>query len=352
MDASVIVVNWRQPELTVRCLRSLIGQTSEWSFEVVLVENEARPGAVDAFRGAFPDLLVVEESTNAGFAGGVRRGIEASSGDVVVLLNNDAVAEAGFLDAGLRALRDGGPTVAAASATVTLEGRFVPTTSRFAGALVDGEGVAWRRSDVDGAVTLMNGTGIELGLDGNGRDRDWLRPVDLVIDPAGRPFGFSGGAAFLRRSALAAVGGFDESLFMYYEDLDVSWRLRLAGHEIVHAASARTVHRHAASSDDDGVLVRRQSMRNRLLVVLRNGSWGFVFRVVLRTFARLLLDLVRPDAAHLSRRDWAAVSRGLVTASRSAVVARRRSGVSRPDRLRVEQSLSPSGAAPSSGGDA
>jgi len=349
MDASVIVVNWRQPELTVRCLHSLMGQDSQWSFEVVLVENEARPGAVDIFRRTFPDLVVVEESTNAGFAGGVRRGIEASTGDVVVLLNNDAVAEPGFLDAGLRALRDGGETVAAASATVTLEGRFVPSGSRGVRALVDGEGVAWRRSDDADAVTLMNGTGIELGPDGNGRDRDWLRPVDLVADPGGRPFGFSGGAAFLRRSALAAVGGFDESLFMYYEDLDVSWRLRLAGQEIVHAASARAVHRHAASSDDDGVLVRRQSMRNRLLVVLRNGSWGFVLRVVLRTLARLLIDLVRPDTALLTRRDWAAVSRGLVTASRSAVAARRRSGVSHADRLRVERSLSSSDAAPSSG---
>ncbi|KQM25570.1 MULTISPECIES: glycosyltransferase family 2 protein [unclassified Frigoribacterium] len=339
MDASVIVVNWRQPELTLRCLESLVGQRASASFEIVLVENEASPGGTEPFRRLVPDLVVVEEATNAGFAGGVRRGIEASRGDVVVLLNNDAVAEPGFVEAGLAALRAGGPRVAAASATVTLEGGFVRATARDEGALVDGRGTAWLRSSAPEAVGLLNGTGVELAPDGNGRDRDWLRPSDDVVDHPADPFGFSGGAAFVRRTALEAVGGFDEGLFMYYEDLDVSWRLRLAGLEIVHAASARTIHRHAASSAGSGALVRRQSMRNRLLVVVRNGSAGFVARVTLRTLARLLIDLARPRGAQLSRRDWGSVCRGLPSAVAGALVSRRRSGVTRGERRRVEQSL-------------
>jgi GT2 family glycosyltransferase len=339
MDASVIVVNWRQPDLTARCLESLARQRADASWEIVLVENEALPGAVDRFRRLVPDLVVVEEPTNAGFAGGVARGLRAARGDVVVLLNNDAVAEPGFVEEGLRALRDADPRVAAASATVVLAGTFSPASRRGDSVLVGLDGRLWERDDDPSAVVLLNGTGIELDRDGNGWDRDWLAPATPVPPRAEPPFGFSGGAAFVRRDALDEVGGFDESLFMYYEDLDVSWRLRLAGRDVVHAPAARTVHLHAGSSSSSGSLVRRQSMRNRVLVVVRNGSRALVLRVVVRTAGRLVLDLARPARAQLSPREWASLVPDLVRSVPRAWAARRRSGVTETARRAVESSL-------------
>ncbi len=229
MDVSVVIVDWHQPELTRRAIDSVRSQRVDADVEVVLVVNEADDRTVAAYRTDLPAVVIVAEPTNAGFAGGVARGIAAASAPVVALLNNDAVADHGFLARGLAALAAGGDRVAGVAATVVLEGGFVPVPAAAAPGpddLVGVDGRRWRR-DADGR-TLVNGTGVVLDRSGNGRDRDWLRPLQDAPETAPL-FGFSGGAVLLRRDALADVGGFDESLFMYYEDLDVSWRLRLAG---------------------------------------------------------------------------------------------------------------------------
>ncbi|RDI00068.1 GT2 family glycosyltransferase [Curtobacterium sp. AG1037] len=343
MDVSVVIVDWHQPELTRRALRSVLSQRVDASVEVVLVVNEADDATVAAYRADHPGVVVVPEPTNAGFAGGVSRGIAASTGDIVVLVNNDAVADNGFLDRGLVALAAGGPTVGAVSATVVLEGRFRPVVDGAPTSqddLVAGDGRRWRRAET--GETLVNGTGVVLDRSGNGRDRDWLRPVDDAPEHAPL-FGFSGGAAFLRRAALEAIGGFDESLFMYYEDLDVAWRMRLAGFDVRHAPEAVVVHRHAASSGSDGPLVRTQSMRNRLLVVARNGSGGFLARVVVRTVLRLVRDLLRPSTAQLRPAAWWRLIREARAALRRARRLRRGDRIDDTARRRVERLLDATG---------
>lgn len=341
VKTSVIVVDWRRPDLTARCLTALGAQEGVEDVEVVLVENEATPAEVDRWRRAWPGVVVVGEPENVGFAAGVVRGAAAATGEVLVLVNNDAVPEPAFLARGLAALAEGGEDVAAVAATVVLEGGF-----RAAGAhdpaddvLVGLEGERWVRHP--GGVALLNGTGVEVTRDGNGHDRDWLRPV-----PPGRPehardpFAFSGGAVFLRRAAVDEVGGFDPSLFMYYEDVDLAWRLRLAGRRVVHAPEAVVVHRHAGSSGSGSVFVRYQSTRNRLAVVLRNGSPALVLRVLLRTLARCALDL-RPAGAHrhLPPAEWGRLARSLPGLVAGALRRRRADAVPDGRRRAVEALL-------------
>jgi len=340
VDVSVVIVDWHQPDLTRRAVGSVLSQRVDASVEVVLVVNDADDDTVRSYREDFPALVVVPEPTNAGFAGGVARGLAASSGAVVVLVNNDAVADHGFLDRGLAALAAGGPTTAAVAATAVLEGRFapvVPGASRSDDDLVAADGRRWRRVET-GGVTLVNGTGVVLDRSGNGRDRDWLRPVDDAPEHAPL-FGFSGGAAFLRRAAVDAVGGFDESLFMYYEDLDLAWRLRLAGYRIGAAPDAVVVHRHAASSGSDSPLVRYQSMRNRLVVTARDATDRMVGRVVARTVVRMVRDLAQPARAQLTPGAWWRLVREAPAALRRARRLRRVDGHDAQARRRVESLL-------------
>ena len=349
MLATVVVVDWRQPELTRRCLRSLSAQVRAGEVEVVLVVNEATAGQVEAYRTEFPSVHVVPVERNLGFAGGVARGLEAVAADVVVLLNNDAVAEPGFVRAGLAELDRRGPSTAAVAATVVLEGRF--ELARGPGTvddLVGLDGRRWRRSADGAGERLLNGTGVQVDVNGNGADREWLTPLDGHggADGSPDPFGFSGGAVFLRRSALDEAGGFDESLFMYYEDVDVSWRLRLAGYDIGWAPAAVVVHRHAGSSSSSGELVRYQSMRNRLVVVVRVGSVRVVARVLARTALRCARDLLPGGTRQLAARQWARLLAEMPRAIRGAVRARRLDGRTARDRGRVEGRLLPTVALP------
>jgi len=336
VDASVVVVNWRRPDLTAACLRSLLAQRTERSYEIVLVENEAEEGAVRRWHEEFPSVAVVEVAHNAGFAGGVTRGLRASGGEVVVLVNNDATVDEGFLEAGLACLERGGADLAGVAARVQLEGRFVrveggPSDEDAVGI----DGTRWRRVTGVG-VELVNGTGTLLTRDGNGQDRDWLRPVAELEEHADDPFGFSGGAAFVRRHHLEAVGGFDETIFMYYEDLDLCWRLRLAGDRIGYAGEALVVHRHGGSSSSSSVLVREQSMRNRLVVVAANGSRRMIVRVVGRTAGRFVRDALRPARAHLPLSAWRRIARWLPRALLASTRRRRASGVSERERRTLE----------------
>jgi GT2 family glycosyltransferase len=239
-DVTVVVVNWRQAELTARALTSLRSQTI--SHRVLLVDNASGDGSVDSLAAGFPEVEVLELPENVGFAGGMAAALARVDTRFVALLNNDAVAEPGWLEHSLAALED--PTVAAASAKLLLD-----------------DGAPERRINNAGVVLLETGYGADRGL-GEPDDERFAAPVEV--------FGFSGGAAVLRTLAVKAVGGFDPSLFMYYEDTDLSWRLRLAGWRIVYVPQAVVHHRHAASSDQRSRMFAFHTERNRLLLLARH----------------------------------------------------------------------------------
>lgn len=330
--ATAVVVNWRQAELSSAALASLERQTglAERGVElgVVLVDNDSGDGSAALLRERHPGVLVVETGRNGGFGAGVNAGIRARPADVYLLLNNDAVAEPGFA-AALLATLEAEPDAGAVTARMLLAGRYrrlEPGAAAEVGAksvtghdgaawvavagasgAVDAQGDAGAAGGATDGVELVNSTGNEVTRSGNGRDRDWLVPADgdaggSAARPAGEVFGFCGGAAALRAEALDAVGLFDESLFMYYEDTELSWRLRRAGWRVRYAPDAVVRHAHAASSGTGSALFRSTNERNRLLVALRAAPAGVAARALARTIAgtarAVLGALRRPDAAH------------------------------------------------------
>lgn len=344
---SVVVVSWNGLALTQRCLDSLRGQTGpddDLEVELVVVDNGSTDGTARALRDV-PDVRLVALPTNTGFAGGVNAGVRATSGDVVVLLNNDAVATPGFLRALVAPLRaaaggsdaPGGGRVGATTGRVLLSGRFVPADAGAgddgATVLVAADGRRWRRAD-DGA-TLVNSTGNELTTAGNGRDRDWLAPADAVA--RAEVFGFNGGCAALARAALADVGLLEESFFMYYEDTELSWRLRRRGWTVRHVPEAVTVHDHAASSGTASAFFLDHNERNRLLVALVHAPWAVVLRASGRAVVRAALG---PERARRARVLASVVARVPWALRRRAAVDR----TARVPRAEVAALLVPNGA--------
>jgi N-acetylglucosaminyl-diphospho-decaprenol L-rhamnosyltransferase len=314
-EVAVVVVNWNAAELTQRCLDSLATQPTDGAVLAVVVDNGSTDGSADALALANPGLPVLRRPDNGGFGAGVNEALRSpalAGVRFVVLLNNDAIAEPGFLDAIVRPLREDG-TVAAATARILLDGLWRRAGERVDGervgsALVDARGGVWVRDDSSGRV-LTNSTGNVLDHAGNGMDRDWLAPHP--VEAAREVFGFSGGAAALRVSALDSVGFFDESLFMYYEDTELSWRLRRAGWDIVYAPDAVVRHEHAASSGTGSRLFLLSNTRNRLAVGLLHAPAGMLARGVARTLGRLA-RLTLGAARHRDRRpELSAVAAGL-----------------------------------------
>lgn len=299
-SVTVVVVNWNGGDLLAACLDSLVTdvtdvaasrESSERAVEIVVVDN----GSTDGSQRAAADhrgVRLVQLPDNRGFGAGVNAGIAASDGDYVVLVNNDAVVRPGFLEALVRPL-DLDPHVGAVTGLVLLAGTFAtgsaPGTRTFRGR----GPLTWHRlPDGTPGHRLVNSRGNTVSRSGNGADVGWLDPVDELTEDVTAPttevFGFNGGNAALRRTALEAVGTFDESLFMYYEDTDLSWRLRRGGWTVVHAPGAQTDHLHSASSGADSSFFAVHNARNRLVVALVHGPWSMVARAYARTVVRLV----------------------------------------------------------------
>jgi GT2 family glycosyltransferase len=199
MIASVVVPNWNGRSWLPGLMRSLAEQ--EWApAEVIVVDNGSHDGSVEYLRAAHPRVQVLALGANTGFAYAANRGIEAACGDAVALLNSDVVLEHDWLARMTRALE--AEPVAAAVACKMLS-------------LADPERVY--------------DTGDILRRDGVCEQRGRFSRDDGSWDRAGDVFGACAGAALYRRSALLAVGGFDERYFAYLEDVDLALRLRLAG---------------------------------------------------------------------------------------------------------------------------
>ena len=313
-------MNWNGGELLQDCLRSLVADAGDdASIEIVAVDNASTDGSLERAEREFPRVRALRRTANEGFAAGANAGIRATSGAFVVLVNNDARVRPGFLRAITAPMRrPGGADVAAVTGRVLLAGRFRPApdgTPPEEG-LVGHDGRVWLRvpEGADG-VQLLNSTGNLMTRSGNGRDRDWLAPAESPASSA-EVFGFNGDCAALRRRALDEVGLLETGLFMYYEDTELSWRLRRAGWRIEHAHTAVTEHQHAASSGTATQFFQVHNTRNRLVVALSHAPWPVVLRALARTLARLVRGPGRVRTASALRQ--------AVTMSPAALRTRRR----------------------------
>ena len=289
-----IVVSWNGADLLPSCLDALRAQTlPHGDLSIVVVDNGSTDATVELLAREYPEVSCVRSPTNLGFAGGVRLGMVGFAGLYVAVVNNDLTLGADALSR-LRAVleRPSADRVAAATARILLAGTYRPARpdERLLRGTLRAEDRAFRRtepSDPSG-LTLVNSTGNIVRNDGTGVDRSWLE-IDGAADAPEDVFGFCGGAALLRRDAVDEVGGFDPSLFLYYEDTDLSWRLRAHGWQIRYGPDALATHLHAASSDSSSALFRYYNTRNSLIVFARHAP----VRVALRSFARQVAGCVR-----------------------------------------------------------
>lgn len=294
-QTSIVVVTWNGAALLPSCLDSLLAQDGAQP-EIVVVDNGSTDGTLQLLSAEYPRVRVVALPRNLGFTGGANAGIAAARGEFIGLLNNDAVAGPGFVAAAAAALV-ANPGLGAVTGLILLDGGYAPAPSGTGAALVAADGTTWVRSAA--GTTLVNSTGGEVTRSANGRDRDWLTPADELSRPPGAVAAFSGGAVLLRRAALEAVGTFDERLFMYYEDSDLSWRLRRSGWPIGFEPGAVVVHQHAASSGTETDFFLFHNERNRLLFALKHGPASVIASAYGRTVVAIVRALLRgaPRAA-------------------------------------------------------
>jgi len=216
-NVSVIVPTLNGAHLLPACLDALRQQTYR-SFETVVVDDGSTDETLKLLSEHYPEVQVVGHATRLGVARGFNDGIRASTSPIVVLLNNDTEAEPNWLAELCRPLESDSSIDFCASKLLLFDRR-----------------------------TILHSAGDFFGRDGMPGSRGVWQEDRGQFDHGSEPFGPCGAAAAYRRSLLDRLGLFDESLESYCEDVDLSFRARLAGFRCQFVPSARVYHRLSAT---------------------------------------------------------------------------------------------------------
>jgi GT2 family glycosyltransferase len=244
LSVSIIVVHYGSYDNLQDCLNSLLNYSRD--AEIIVVDNADLPAK---FTSAFPGIKLFRSLGNVGFGSACNRGARLSRGSLLVFLNNDIVVGPGWLDELLGPLSD--PAVGAVSPLVVFRDR--PDRVNAAGGDSDFVGLAWRRGIGESRNSKMDG------------DFFWL----------------PGSCLAMRKEVFTKIGGFDPSFFLFLEDVDLSWRLRIAGYDLAFAPKAVVLHEWMAStrrlSSSD---IQYLHNRNRLRLILKNYGAATLLRVL------------------------------------------------------------------------
>ena len=239
----VIVINWNRRELLRACLDSLARQT-HGSYEVVVVDNSSTDGSaalVEEIAKSFPvPLRLIANTANLGFCAANNQAILATKTELVALLNNDAEAEPGWLEALERAVRMGEDVGMAACKVLVWED---PTR-------------------IDKCGHLIYPDGQNRGRGSGQVDRGQFDHMEEVLWP-------DGCAAMYRRAMLEDVGGFDEDFFAYADDAELGLRARWAGWRCWYTPDAVVRHHRGATLGLGSARRLTLIERNRVLLAVK-----------------------------------------------------------------------------------
>ncbi|HEX3082677.1 MAG TPA: glycosyltransferase family 2 protein [Candidatus Saccharimonadia bacterium] len=290
MKTFVVIPNWNGIDMIEECLRSLEKQTQVHT--VIVVDNGSVDGSNVVVRDKFPKVQLLEFPNNAGFAGGVNRGIRPAleqGADYIALFNNDAVADPHWLERLVAALEADPKAGAVAAKIMTQDGKRLDSTGDFYS--------IW-------GMPFPRGRGEE---DEGQYDGEANHHV----------FAVSGGASLYRAKMLKQIGLFDEDFFAYFEDLDISFRGQLAGWTMIYEPHAEVLHaiggtssridhykkgQKAAAANHDGVqrpsaFARFHTVKNFAYVYTKDMPgwlyWKYLPRLIVSWGMMLASDLRR-----------------------------------------------------------
>ncbi len=247
-DISVIVVSFNTVNMTLKCLDSVVRQTETPQCEIIVVDNASQDGSPDRIKGAFPEVILIRNCQNLGFAAANNRGIRVGRGRYFFLLNSDAVLLGHALDV-LVDYMDRHPNVGVVGPQLLdnegklhLSARLFPTVeyALFEALFLH---MIFPQSRRFGAQLLSW----------------WDHKTERAVDSV------EGSAFLIRKSVVDQIGLMDIDYFMYSEEVDWCWRVKSAGYEVVYFPQARVIHYGGGSGTVKDPKLALEACRSKIL---------------------------------------------------------------------------------------
>lgn len=239
---TIIILNWNGLKDTIKCLQSL-KKIAYSNYEIIVVDNGSSDGSVDFLIKEYPEVQLISNPQNLGYAGGNNVGISYSlekGTDYVLLLNNDTVVDPNFLLELIIVAETDSKIAIVQSNIISFDGETEYSFYDKYGATFS------RKSKID-----------------SNENNDMEKP--LLFYPCG--------ACMLIRKAVLVEKFFDERLFAYYEDVDTGWKLRLRNYNICYARKSICYHEGSSSLKNNKPFKMYLIWRNRVRVLTKNYSF-------------------------------------------------------------------------------
>lgn len=239
---SIITLNYNQLKVSCEFLDSCKLLTYP-NYEIILVDNASKEDPTSFIEKNYPEVTLIRNSSNLGFAGGNNVGIAAAKGEYVFVVNNDTEVTPNLLDK-LVAPFEQDSSIGVVSPKIKYYSN--PTLIQYAG------------------YTSMNPfTGQATAIGGKEEDRG-------QHDVSGYTYFAHGAAMLVKREVIENVGAFATEFFLYYEELDWGERIRRAGYNIYYQAEAEIFHKESVTVGKENPMKAYYHTRNRILFMRRN----------------------------------------------------------------------------------
>jgi GT2 family glycosyltransferase len=220
LDLSIIIVNWNTKKLLLDCLASIYKTVKRISMEVWLVDNASTDGSVEAAKRFYPDVKIIQNTRNLGFAAANNRALKQMSGRYAVLLNTDAVLTKGAVEAIYDFMENTPDAGMACGQLLNPDGSKQNSIANFPGL----------------PSLLFNETMLRILLPGRypSKRKKYTSPIE--VDSC------IGACLIVRKKTMDHVGLLDEDYFFFFEETDWARRIKQSGWKIYFVPTARIIH--------------------------------------------------------------------------------------------------------------
>ena len=274
----IILLNWNNEEDTLECIESLEGINYD-NYKIIVVDNGSEAESVLKIEKKYPELKIIKNKENFGFAGGNNIGIKyamENGADYVLLLNNDTTVEKDFLE-----------KLVEAGELNKENGLLGPKTNYHSE-----QNRIWFAG---GKVSWLKNKGTHIGLDEiDSKQYDEIKEVDYL----------TGCCLLIKREIIEKIGVLEEDYFLYYEDTDFCLRAKNIGYKCLYIPEAKIYHKVSRSTKPGSSSYIYYHTRNGFVMAKRTGS--FLNKIVLYIFCvYLFLKQIIKIIFIPQKRNWA-----------------------------------------------
>ena len=265
-SVSIVIPHWNNVDVLSECLESILNTDFE-NFETIVVDNASTDNSVASVRSNYPNVKLIENDKNYGYAGGCNIGAEAASGDFLIFLNNDTVQEKDWISNLIKTINSDDKIAAVQPKILNYYDRNVFDYAGGSGGHMDIYCFPFAR----------------------GRIFSFQENDEGQYNNKEKCFWSSGTCFMVRRELFQKAGGFDESFFAHMEEIDMCWRLYAMGFEVWVEPDSVVYHKNALTLPMYSHKKYYLNHRNSLLMLLGNYSIKNIFLIGI---PRLILEKI------------------------------------------------------------